>query len=193
MLDDFEEEDSIDITPLIDCVFMLLVFFIMTTTFSKPVLDIILPKSEMAARLSERPREIVVSVREDGRLYHNQEEVAKEELVALQRSILSTAQAYVYPGGTLVYSTCTIGRAENEENVRWFLEHFPYEAVSLKGCLPEELTEKLTEGRTLPESFAGEAPEKTLEQGYLQLLPGVYPCDGFFIARFRKKMDSKSL
>ena len=25
------------------------------------------------------------------------------------------------------------------------LEHFPYEAVSLKGCLPEELTEKLTE------------------------------------------------
>ncbi|HIW00872.1 MAG TPA: biopolymer transporter ExbD [Candidatus Desulfovibrio intestinipullorum] len=83
MLDDFEEEDSIDITPLIDCVFMLLVFFIMTTTFSKPVLDIILPKSEMAARLSERPREIVVSVREDGRLYHNQEEVAKEELVAL--------------------------------------------------------------------------------------------------------------
>ena len=86
-----------------------------------------------------------------------------------------------------MYSTCTIGRAENEENVRWFLEHFPYEAVSLKGCLPEELTETLTEGRTLPESFAGEAPEKTLEQGYLQLLPGVYPCDGFFIARFRKK------
>ena len=111
----------------------------------------------------------------------------QEELAALQRSILSTAQAYVKPGGTLVYSTCTIGRAENEENVRWFLEHFPYEAVSLKGCLPEELTETLTEGRTLPESFAGEAPEKTLEQGYLQLLPGVYPCDGFFIARFRKK------
>ena len=111
----------------------------------------------------------------------------QEELAALQRSILSTAQAYVKPGGTLVYSTCTIGRAENEENVRWFLEHFPYEAVSLKGALPEELTETLTEGRTLPESFAGEAPEKTLEQGYLQLLPGVYPCDGFFIARFRKK------
>lgn len=63
MLDDFEEEDGIDITPLIDCVFMLLVFFIMTTTFSKPVLDIVLPKSEVATRLSERPREIVVSVR----------------------------------------------------------------------------------------------------------------------------------
>ena len=111
----------------------------------------------------------------------------QEELAALQRNILSTAQAYVKPGGTLVYSTCTIGRAENEENVRWFLEHFPYEPVSLKGCLPEELTEKLTEGQTLPESFSGEAPEKTMEQGYLQLLPGVYPCDGFFIARFRKK------
>ena len=32
-----------------------------------------------------------------------------------------------------------------------------------------------------------DSKEKTLEQGYLQLLPGVYPCDGFFIARFRKK------
>ena len=49
----------------------------------------------------------------------------EEELVRLQQKILSVVQAYVKPGGTLVYSTCTIHRAENEENTRWFLENHP--------------------------------------------------------------------
>ncbi len=92
----------------------------------------------------------------------------QQELQALQRKILSTVEAYVKPGGTLVYSTCTIHQGENEENVRWFLEHFPYEAVSLNDCLPEELH------------------SETTGKGYLQLLPGVRSCDGFFIAKFRK-------
>ncbi len=92
----------------------------------------------------------------------------QQELQELQRKILSTVEAYVKPGGTLVYSTCTINPGENEENVRWFLSHFPYEAVSLDDCLPRELR--------------GE----TTKQGYLQLLPGVHACDGFFIAKFRK-------
>ena len=49
----------------------------------------------------------------------------EEELVRLQQKILSVAQAYLKPGGTLVYSTCTIHRVENEENTRWFLENHP--------------------------------------------------------------------
>lgn len=49
----------------------------------------------------------------------------EEELARLQQKILSVAQAYLKPGGTLVYSTCTIHRAENEENTRWFLENHP--------------------------------------------------------------------
>ena len=28
--------------------------------------------------------------------------------------------------------------------------------------------------------------EDTMEQGYVQLLPGIYPCDGFFLAVFRR-------
>lgn len=93
----------------------------------------------------------------------------QQKLQQLQRKMLSTVEAYVKPGGTLLYSTCTINQGENEENVRWFLSHFPYEAVSLDDCLPRELQ--------------GE----TTKQGYLQLLPGVHACDGFFIAKFRKK------
>ena len=48
-----------------------------------------------------------------------------EDLVKLQRQILSVVWDYVRPGGTLVYSTCTIHRAENEENIAWFLQEHP--------------------------------------------------------------------
>ena len=71
-------------------------------------------------------------------------------------------------GGTLVYSTCTIGREENENNIEWFVKNYPYELESLDPYLPEELR-----GETTP-------------KGYLQLLPGVHKTDGFFIARMKR-------
>lgn len=92
-----------------------------------------------------------------------------DSLAALQRNILSVVQSYVKPGGKLIFSTCTINRKENEENAQWFLESFPFEPVNLEGKLGEKIN------------------LDTLNQGYLQLLPGIHPCDGFFIAAFQKK------
>ena len=40
----------------------------------------------------------------------------QEEIVMLQRKILDKAAKYVKPDGTLIFSTCTIAREENEEN-----------------------------------------------------------------------------
>jgi len=89
-------------------------------------------------------------------------------LVALQREILATVQAYVKPKGTLVYSTCTMNRMENEENVAWFLEQFPqFQLVDLSPLLPSSLREA-NAGKTL------------------QLLPGIHHGDGFFISRFER-------
>lgn len=42
-----------------------------------------------------------------------------------QRAILDSAALAVREGGTLVYSTCTFAREENEDNVEWFLSAHP--------------------------------------------------------------------
>ena len=92
-----------------------------------------------------------------------------EELVLLQRKILHNAAAYVKPGGVLIFSTCTIGKKENQENLKWLTENYPLSLESLDPYLPEELC------------------GPTTEQGYLQLLPGVHKTDGFFLARLKKE------
>ncbi len=48
----------------------------------------------------------------------------EKELMELQRQILDTVHQYVKSGGTLVYSTCTIDKMENEDNVRWFADKY---------------------------------------------------------------------
>lgn len=93
----------------------------------------------------------------------------QQELVLLQRRILSMAVDYIKPGGVLIYSTCTIAKEENEDNYKWLLENFPLEADSIDPFLPKELR------------------SMTTARGYLQLLPGVHHTDGFFMARFKRK------
>ncbi len=43
------------------------------------------------------------------------------DLVEVQREIMENAWQYLKPGGTLIYSTCTLNKEENEENLNWFL------------------------------------------------------------------------
>ena len=60
---------------------------------------------------------------------YNTSPEAVSSLSMLQRQILSTIAAYVKPGGVLIYSTCTVSRAENENNVTWFTENFPFSLI----------------------------------------------------------------
>ncbi len=77
---DMDEEINIDLTPLIDVVFMLLIFFIMTTTFSKPVLDVLLPTSKMAESKESQTKELLISVTKDGSIYFNNTLIQESEL-----------------------------------------------------------------------------------------------------------------
>ena len=99
--------------------------------------------------------------------YHVSEEGLKQ-LKELQREILSVVWQYVKKGGVLIYSTCTVNPDENEENVKWFTENYPFQTESLSPFLPECLKE---EGK----------------KGMLQLLPGIHETDGFFLARLRRE------
>ena len=50
---------------------------------------------------------------------------SQRELENLQRQILSRVKAYVKPGGTLIYSTCTVNKKENTLNAHWFERENP--------------------------------------------------------------------
>ena len=89
------------------------------------------------------------------------------QLPALQLAILENQARYVKPGGTLLYSTCTLLPAENEGVTEQFLQ---------------KNSEFYRENLTLPAVF----PEN--KTGYLTLVPGQYDTDGFFICRLRRKV-----
>jgi 16S rRNA (cytosine967-C5)-methyltransferase len=48
---------------------------------------------------------------------------AVSKLQGLQRRILTACSGYLKPGGTLVYSTCTLTPEENEKNVQWAIKN----------------------------------------------------------------------
>ena len=79
MLDEFDEEPRIDLTPLIDVIFMLVIFFVMTMTFSKPVLDLVLPSADNSV-VRKKEAELVLNVKSDGSIYHEGVLVTKEDL-----------------------------------------------------------------------------------------------------------------
>ena len=60
---------SIDLTPMIDVLFMLLIFFITAMTFAKPVIDLNLATAESAARGSGSEKQLVISIDKTGQIY----------------------------------------------------------------------------------------------------------------------------
>lgn len=112
-----------------------------------------------------------------------------ESLQELQRQIVRASAGYVKPGGTLLYSTCTIHSGENQAMVRFLTGELGFEPVSLEGVLPEEVL-AVKRQVTAQLKISGPAPAVPLteaeEAACIQLLPGFFEADGFFLARFRR-------
>ncbi|PRR75965.1 16S rRNA (cytosine(967)-C(5))-methyltransferase RsmB [Clostridium thermopalmarium] len=89
-----------------------------------------------------------------------------KDIIRVQREIMKNASKYVKVGGTLVYSTCTINKKENENNINWFLKEFPQYSV-----------EKL---------YYGERENIVYnDNGSVTILPNKY-MDGFFITKLKR-------
>jgi biopolymer transport protein ExbD len=77
-------KSALDLTPLIDVVFLLLIFFLLTSIYAKPSIPLDLPEAE-TARTAREP-EVSVAIRPDGALLLNDREVSPAELrPALER------------------------------------------------------------------------------------------------------------
>lgn len=97
------------------------------------------------------------------------------DIAAVQQTLLNAVCGLVKPGGTLVYSTCTMLREENEDQVAKFLREHP--EFELDANWPERVLERLSASGLIGEAFAGQ----------LQLLPQHFGSDGFFIARMKRR------
>jgi len=100
-----------------------------------------------------------------------------EELSLLQAEILKNVRTYVKPGGMLLFSTCTISESENEKNAEMLAGYDDMERVDPGTLVPEMVRQAFS---LLPSAVG------MTSRGYVQLLPGILPCDGFFLACFRK-------
>ncbi|RCW50034.1 16S rRNA (cytosine(967)-C(5))-methyltransferase RsmB [Paenibacillus prosopidis] len=97
------------------------------------------------------------------------------EIAGLQHRLLNAVCDLVRPGGTLVYSTCTIEQDENEQQVARFLQEHP--EFELDSNWPQVIVDQLKKVGAIGEHFNGQA----------QLLPQHFDSDGFFIARMVRR------
>lgn len=101
-----------------------------------------------------------------------------------QLRILLSCWQKVAAGGVMVYSTCSL---EPEENAR-VVQQFVAAEKNAKVVPVGRLLEDLKHAERLTESGAALLLSSAVTGESLQTLPGVHPCDGFFVAVFRKQL-----
>ena len=91
-----------------------------------------------------------------------------QKLSFLQKKILRNAVKYVRPGGTVLFSTCTINQTENDGSCEYIEKELHLAPDALTSFIPEKLRKSLY----------------GTEKNRLQLFPDLSGTDGFFIARY---------
>ena len=91
-----------------------------------------------------------------------------KNLAKIQTAMIDRAAKLVKPGGVLVYSTCTIMRAENDQIIEEFLlRNDKFEIDPASQFFPSKIV---------------------TERGFVKTYPNVYDLDGAFCARLKRKL-----
>jgi len=90
------------------------------------------------------------------------------KLAKTQVEILERATQWVKPEGVIVYSTCTLHPAENEEVITQFLENHP-------------------DWQIVPPDANNPAAYFVSDQGWVKVLPHEHDMDGFFMAKLQTR------
>lgn len=108
-------------------------------------------------------------IRKDADALRNWSEASTAEIAATQQDLINSAFHALRPGGTLIYSTCTLNRTENQAVIAWLMAQYP-DAVEIE---------------PLGGLFDG-ADRAATPEGFLHVFPQLFDSEGFFVARLRK-------
>lgn len=127
------------------------------------------PDAPVDAVLLDAPCSATGIFRRHPDVLHRIEPRQIDEMAALQSELLERAAAWLNPGGALIYATCSLERAEGEEQITAFLAKHTGWTIE-----PARSSE-------LPDGITANA------DGFVRTLPGLFAdaggLDGFFIAR----------
>jgi biopolymer transport protein ExbD len=84
-----QEAAELELAPMIDVVFLLLIFFLVTWQFARfeRDMDVSVPAAENAEDINQQVGEIIINVREEGEIILNDVMVSDEDLTARLASI----------------------------------------------------------------------------------------------------------
>jgi 16S rRNA (cytosine1407-C5)-methyltransferase len=110
------------------------------------------------------------AIRKDGKAMENWSLTSINEIANVQKQLIDSAFKALKPGGTLIYSTCTLNHEENQQVCQHLMALYPdeVEIVPLTDLFPS-------------------ANDCLTSEGFLHVWPQIYDSEGFFVAKFTKK------
>ncbi|WP_440056203.1 16S rRNA (cytosine(1407)-C(5))-methyltransferase RsmF [Pseudoalteromonas sp. T1lg65] len=110
------------------------------------------------------------TVRKDPNALKNWSIQSNHDIADVQKQLITSAFRALKPGGTMVYSTCTLTPVENQDVCEHLLTVFgdAVETINLANLFDN-------------------ADTATTPEGYLHVWPQYYDSEGFFIAKFKKR------
>jgi 16S rRNA C967 or C1407 C5-methylase (RsmB/RsmF family) len=107
------------------------------------------------------------------------DQVQLAELVDLQKRLIASGFHLLKPGGSMVYSTCSLATEQNEQVVQWLLDQYPTQAtlIPIEFSIAQDIDKKMVSEGSLA--------------GTVQFAPNINSPElfggGFFLAKIGKK------